>query len=102
MYAIAFDLDTQLLQQSYPNPSYQNAYTDIRNKLIQYGFNWQQGSVYFGDQGVVNAVVCAVAVMDLTRSFAWFSVSVRDIRMLRIEEDSDLRPVIDTAIPANP
>lgn len=37
MYAIAFDLDTETLKQSYPNPSYTNAYGDIRKVLEPLG-----------------------------------------------------------------
>jgi virulence-associated protein VapD len=35
-----------------------------------------------------------VAVIDLTTRLAWFAASVRDIRMLRIEELNDLMPVV--------
>ena len=100
MYAIAFDLDTDTLTKSYPNPSYNNAYADIRNKLSAHGFTWQQGSVYFGGEKV-NAVTCVVAVVDLTQSFSWFASSVRDIRMLRIEEQNDLRPAIEQSLQNN-
>lgn len=33
MYAISFDLDTKVLQQSYPSPSWLNAYSDIEMDL---------------------------------------------------------------------
>jgi virulence-associated protein VapD len=56
-YAIAFDLDTEVLKQAYPTPSFQNAYSDIRKILEPLGFAWQQGTVYFGDD-TVNAVKC--------------------------------------------
>jgi virulence-associated protein VapD len=96
MYAITFDLDTQTLEASYGNSSWRNAYTDIRNALTDHGFDWQQGSVYFGGDSV-DAVTCVLAVQDLTSRFAWFSPSVRDIRMLRIEENNDLMPAIERA-----
>jgi virulence-associated protein VapD len=31
MYAIVFDFDTDILQQTYPNPSWRNACVDVRN-----------------------------------------------------------------------
>ncbi|MGN6549098.1 MAG: virulence factor [Pararhizobium sp.] len=89
MYAITFDLDTQTLEQAYGNASWRNAYADIRNALREHGFSWQQGSVYFGNDDVT-AVTCVLAAQDLSRRFAWFRPSVRDIRMLRIEENNDL------------
>lgn len=96
MYAITFDLDTQTLEASYGNASWRNAYTDIRNALRKHGFNWQQGSVYFGDESVT-AITCVLAAQDLSRKFPWFRPSVRDMRMLRIEENNDLGPAIELA-----
>ncbi len=93
MYAIIFDLDTTALQQSYPTPSYTNAYGEIRNFLTSRGFEWVQGSGYFGDE-TVDAVKCVLTVQRLSRKFPWFRASVRDIRMLRIEENNDLLPTI--------
>lgn len=68
-YAIAFDLDTETLKQSYPNPSWNNAYGDIRKTLEPLGFSWQQGSVYFGDERI-NAVQCVLAAQQLSRLYA--------------------------------
>jgi virulence-associated protein VapD len=97
MYAIAFDMDTDTLQKSYHTTSYQNVYTDIRRVLEKYGFPWQQGSVYFGGDSI-NAVTCVLAVMDLTRTYSWFSASIRDIRMMRIEEQNDLMPAVEQVL----
>ena len=99
MYAIAFDLDTEILQQNYGSPSYNNAYTDIRKLLTtKHNFKWQQGSVYFGDPEKVNAVSCVLAAMDIAQTFSWFAPSVRDIRMLRIEEQNNLMDAIQQAV----
>lgn len=94
MYAITFDLDTQTLEQSYGGSSWRNGTTDIRNTLKKHGFNWQQGSVYFGDE-TVTAVTCVLAAQDLTRRHPWFKAAVRDMRMLRIEENNELSPAIE-------
>ncbi len=93
MYAIAFDLDTETLKQAYPTPSYTIAYGYIRKVLEPLGFAWQQGSVYFGGPEM-NAVKCVMAAQALSRQLAWFKASVRDIRMLRIEEMTDLEPAL--------
>jgi virulence-associated protein VapD len=93
MYAITFDLDTETLRETYHNDSYTNAYSDIRKVMIANGFEWQQGSVYFGGDDV-DAVTCVMVAQELTRTFEWFEPSVRDIRMLRIEEKNDLSPAI--------
>jgi virulence-associated protein VapD len=52
MYAIVLDLDTSTLAQTYPKPSWRNAYSDVRKILEQRGFDWQQGSTYFGNERV--------------------------------------------------
>ena len=97
VYAIAFDLDIESLRRAYGDP-YNNAYAEIRAVLKRHGFNWQQGSVYFGDERI-NAVTCVLAAIDLSRSFPWFAASVRDIRMLRIEELNDLMPAVQQKNP---
>jgi virulence-associated protein VapD len=94
MYAIVFDLDTSTLENTYPNQSWRNAYADVRRVLEQRGFDWQQGSTYFGNEAVT-AVDCVLAVQALKRAYNWFQPSVRDIRMLRIEENNDLGPALE-------
>jgi virulence-associated protein VapD len=97
MYAIAFDMDIESLKSTYGDP-YNNAYFEIKRVLEKHGFTRQQGSVYFGDPVKINAVTCVLAAMDLSRSLSWFAVSVRDIRMLRIEELNDLLPAVHQAV----
>lgn len=89
MYAITFDLDTQVLQAAYGKPSWQHAYDDIKAVLFSQGFFWQQGSVYLGGD-TVTAVQCVLATQALSATLPWFKSAVRDIRMLRIEEFNDL------------
>ncbi len=100
VYAIAFDMDIEQLRANYGD-QYNNAYLEIRKVLARHGFTWQQGSVYFGSE-IVTAVTCVMAAMDLTRSLPWFAASVRDIRMLRIEEMNDLMPAVQKAADDQP
>ena len=95
VYAIAFDMDIEQLRTNYGDP-YNNAYLEIRRVLQRHGFAWQQGSVYFGGESVT-AVTCVLAAIDLAQALPWFAASVRDIRMLRIEELNDLMPAIQQA-----
>ncbi|MEX0703992.1 MAG: hypothetical protein WD069_17965 [Planctomycetales bacterium] len=96
LYAIAFDMDIESLKLHYGDP-YNNAYAEIRRVLREHGFTWQQGSVYFGG-AEINAVTCVLAAIDVARSLPWFAESVRDIRMLRIEEFNDLMPAVRQAM----
>lgn len=93
MYAIAFDMDIEQLRLHYGDP-YNNAYLEIRRVLEGHQFQWQQGSVYFGNASVTASTVM-LAVIDLSTKLPWFAASVRDIRMLRIEEMNDLMPVVE-------
>jgi virulence-associated protein VapD len=95
VYAIAFDMDIEQLRANYGEP-YNNAYLEIRRVLQRLGFAWQQGSVYYGGADVTS-VTCVLAAMELARSLHWFASSVRDIRMLRIEELNDLMPALQQA-----
>ncbi|MBX9680354.1 MAG: virulence factor [Gemmataceae bacterium] len=92
MYAIAFDMEIESLRANYGDP-YNNAYLEIRRIVQRHGFAWQQGSVYFGGENVT-AVTCVLAAQDLARSLPWFAASVRDIRMLRIDEMNDLMAAV--------
>lgn len=94
MHAIVFDLDTETLKSLYPNDSYNNAYYDIRSELLNWGFGWMQGSVYFGEGEKITPVTCVLAVQALSKKFSWFKPSIRDIRMLKIEDNNDLSPAI--------
>jgi virulence-associated protein VapD len=94
MYAIVFDLDTNVLQATYHNATRNNAYSDIRRVLEQRGFEWQQGSTYFGNERVT-PVDCVLVAQELKRVYPWFQPSVRDFRMLRIEENNDLLPALN-------
>jgi virulence-associated protein VapD len=40
-----------------------------------------------------------VAAIDVSKKLPWFAPSVRDIRMLRIEELNDLMPAVQQAAP---
>lgn len=93
VYAICFDLDTETLQNQYHNPSWQNGYDDIRRVLAKHGFERQQGSVYFGDDKV-DPVRCVLAIQDVVKECPWFRSAVKDVRMLRIEENNDLMPAV--------
>jgi len=96
MYAIAFDMDVDSLRIRYGDP-YNNAYSEIRKVLQSHGFLWQQGSVYFGGENI-NAVTCVLAAIDVANQLPWFAASVRDIRMLRIEELNDLMPAVQQGV----
>ena len=71
-----------------------NSCTDVRNYLTARGFEWKQCSTYFGDD-TVDAVRCVRAVQRLLAKFPWFKPALRDIRMLRIEENNDLLIALD-------
>jgi virulence-associated protein VapD len=93
MYAVTFDIDTECLKNEYHNTSSPNAYGDIRKFMESNDFEWKQGSVYFGKPNIT-AVSCVLVVQRLAKQYSWFSTCVKDVRMLRIEENNDLMPAI--------
>ncbi len=88
MFAIAFDLDTINTERAHPK-SVTQAYADIRNTLLGFGFLWRQGSVYTCDKEDYNNLFDAI---DALKALTWFPVSVRDIRAFRVEQWSDMTP----------
>jgi virulence-associated protein VapD len=96
MYAIMADLDVDALKTVYPGPSYTDAYSDMRRVLASHGFDRVQGGIYFGNE-TVTPVTCVLAVLDMKAKHPWLTSSVRDMRMLRIEDNNDLMPAIQGA-----
>lgn len=93
MYAIAFDMNTHALQEFYPSDNWRNAYDDIAREFKAHNFERQQQSLYFGVRGTT-PVHCVLAVQAIKQKYPWFVQSVRDLRMMRIEESNDLMPAI--------
>ena len=96
-YAVALQMDDEALRAIF-GEDVSIAYLEILKSLKKHGFVWQQGNVYFGDERI-NAVTCVLAAIDLSNSLPWFAASVRDIRMLRIEELNDLMPAVQQRRP---
>lgn len=94
MYAVSFDLDTNCLNDHYTKETYHNAYSEIKTFMTNNGFEWKQGSLYFGNPSTINAVTCVTTIQKMAKLFPWFSTCVKDIRMLRIEENNDLMGAI--------
>jgi len=94
VYAIAFDFDTELLEQLYPNASWRNANSDVGNFLSDNGFEQKQGLLYFGDPELTGTE-CVVIVQGMAEAFPWFTPALKDIRMLRIDENNDLMPALN-------
>lgn len=93
VYAIAFDLDGAIAEKHCGASWRGTCYAKIANVFAEFGFNRVQGSVYFGEENS-DAVRCVMAVQEADRRFAWFASAVRDLRMLRVDEDNDLLPAL--------
>jgi virulence-associated protein VapD len=90
MLAIAFDLTVSEVERLHPR-SISAAYADIGRIMARYGYEWRQGSVYIGGD---NDLGTLIRVVDDLRKLAWFPASVRDIRAFRVEQWSDLTPLV--------
>jgi virulence-associated protein VapD len=88
VFAIAFDLDTNLTERHHPK-SVTQAYADIRSLLANYNFEWRQGSVYTSDKEDLANLFDAITAL---KALPWFPASVRDIRGFRVEQWSDFTP----------
>ena len=90
MFAIAFDLDVKDTEAAHPK-SVTQAYADIRALLLQYGFEWKQGSVYICRDEDLSNLFAAIAAL---KALPWLPSSVRDIRAFRVEQWSDFTAII--------
>ncbi len=94
MYAVLFDLDTNCLTENCEGDTYHNSYKLVIDFMIENGFLWKQGSVYFGTDKI-DAVSCVLTIQRLAKKHPWFATCVKDVRMLRIEENNDLMIALD-------
>ena len=90
MYAIAFDMNISSLEKHYGKP-YNNAYYEIAWELEKYNFYRIQGSTYVTDNKDMGNLMLAI---DALAYIEWFANAVRDIRVFRIEDWSDLTQVV--------
>lgn len=97
VYAIAFDLDSATAERLCGANWRGTCYGKIQSVFAKHGFARQQGSVYFGDE-LSDAVRCVMAVQEADKRFAWFGPAVRDLRMLRVDENNDLMPAINNRL----
>ncbi|NLC35677.1 MAG: virulence factor, partial [Alcaligenaceae bacterium] len=67
---IVFDLDTKKLEENYHNPSWNNAYSDIKRILVKHGFNNIQGTVYLSEPGVRQAHG-TIAIQEVAARYRW-------------------------------
>ncbi|RQW44105.1 virulence factor [Novosphingobium sp. LASN5T] len=86
VYAIAYDLNAEAAMRH-------GAYEKIARVLATHGFSRQQGSVFYGTHET-QASHCFKAVLEIHRKFPWFWEVVKDMRMLRIDENDDLLSVV--------
>lgn len=90
MYAIVFKLNPNFLEE------YKIVHNSIQSLMEKLDFRCVIDGLYFGGESV-NAVNCVLAMQELQKQYPSLKSSVKDIRMLRIEEDSDLlRAISDT------
>jgi len=90
VFAIAFDLDVNNTERAHPK-SVTQAYTDIRQLLANYGFEWRQGSVYTTDNEDLAHLFITITAL---KALPWFGASVRDIRAFRVEQWSDFTAAV--------
>lgn len=86
VYAIAYDLNKESAIKN-------DAWRKIARVLESYGFHRQQGTVFYGTE-LTSASTCFAAVLDLNDRYPWFWEVVKDMRMLKIDEEDDLLAVI--------
>ncbi|MCC3244043.1 virulence factor [Methylocystis sp. WRRC1] len=90
MFAIAFDLVVAETQLRHPKGVAQ-AYSDIRDTLSEYEFDWVQGSLYVSKNEDMAKLFSAIMAL---RTLPWFPHSVRDIRAFRVEQWSDFTQLV--------
>ncbi len=90
MFAISSDLVVKDTEQNHPKGISQ-AYTDIRDCLRGYDFDWVQGSLYVTKSDDLANLFQAILAL---KAMTWFPRSVRDIRAFKVEHWSDFTSIV--------
>ena len=91
---IVFDLDTNCLENHYHNPSWQNAYADIRRVLSKHRFNNIQGTVYLSEVGIRQAHG-TLALQEIAIRFSWFEKCVSNVQFYDLADDFNAQFIVD-------
>ena len=91
---IVFDLDTKCLEKYYHNPSWQNAYADIRRVLSKHRFNNIQGTVYLSEVGIRQAHG-TLALQEIAIRFSWFEKCVSNVQFYDLADDFNAQFIVD-------
>jgi virulence-associated protein VapD len=91
---IVFDLDTKCLEKNYHNPSWQNAYGDIKRILSKHRFGNIQGTVYLSEMGVRQAH-STLALQEVAIRFSWFEKCVSNVQFYDLADDFNAQFIID-------
>ena len=70
---------------------------DIDSFFRGRGFSPRYGFVYLAETESINAVMCALLVHEFAKKHAWFAYAIKEIKLLRIGEMTDLQPAINSA-----
>jgi len=91
---IVFDLDTKCIEKHYHNPSWQNAYADIRRVLSKHRFNNIQGTVYLSEVGIRQAHG-TLALQEIAIRFYWFEKCVSNVQFYDLADDFNAQFIVD-------
>lgn len=92
---IVFDLDTKSLEENYHNPSWQNAYADIRRILNRHRFNNIQGTVYLSEVGIRQAHG-TLALQEVAIRLPWFDKCVSNVQFYDLADDFNAQFIVDS------
>lgn len=96
-YAISYDLNTDAVKRLFPR-SLSTPYSQIDRFLTGRRFYRVQGSLFYGpDNGSV--FYCVNAIRDMCELHPWFPLVVKDLRLLTISANDDLREIVPMRLP---
>ena len=90
-YALSFYLDPETLGK---HCSLEEANAYVRQTLMSLKFTRLHGDLYLGDPNV-SPVQCVLAAQKMKALYPWFKSSVREFKMLRVEDINDMGPALE-------
>lgn len=97
-YAIVFELDLPALQVH--GVSYSQAYAECKRFFATHDFTSVQTGLYFGAPNKTS-VDCVVLVQEMAKAHQWFASSVKELKLLKLDEVADLKPALALVVQAD-
>ena len=91
--ALNFDLSNQALQKYYPSKNYRKTWSDIKDYLLEIGFNHRQYSEYVSVDNISMTYVIQ-HIIEMPLLFKWLKYCVKEFDVTIVSDEYSMKSYI--------